>query len=225
MKVPLSRRRVVAAMAAALLAGGIAAWVTRPLPEGSSSTLTRIGAGTPSPAPTASTSRSAPTVPTQAAGVDQQKSPAGAPARLVVPRLHATMKVLPEGLDPKGFMALPDSPFQAGWYKYGSAASDESGAVVIAAHVDTKEAGAGPLARLDRMRPGDTVLVVTGSLTYAYRVESVLRLNKNAVDVAAVFSRSGPARLHLLTCGGPFDADTGHYEDNVIVVAERLSSP
>ncbi len=224
MKVPGSRRRVVAAVAATLLAGGIAAWVTRPLPEGSSATLTRLAAESTSPSPTVSATRPRPTVPTRAAGVDQQQPSAPAPARLLVPRLKATMKVLPEGLDPRGFMALPESPFQAGWYKYSAAPGEQRGAVVIAAHVDTLEAGAGPLARLDRMRVGDTVQVLAGPRTYTYRVESVLRLDKKAVDLAALFARSGPARLHLVTCGGPFDAATGHYEDNVIVVAERLSS-
>jgi hypothetical protein len=30
---------------------------------------------------------------------------------------------------------------------------------------------------------------------------------------------SGPPRLAIVTCGGPFDAATGHYVDNVIVWA------
>ena len=34
-----------------------------------------------------------------------------------------------------------------------------------------------------------------------------------------VFARSGPARLVLVTCGGPFDAATGHYLDVVVVTA------
>ena len=35
----------------------------------------------------------------------------------------------------------------------------------------------------------------------------------------------GPAQLALVTCGGPFDAATGHYFDNVIVWAGELSWP
>jgi hypothetical protein len=35
----------------------------------------------------------------------------------------------------------------------------------------------------------------------------------------ALFSRSGEKRLYLVTCGGPFNAKSGHYRDNVIVSA------
>ena len=43
---------------------------------------------------------------------------------------------------------------------------------------------------------------------------------KSDVDLKAVFTRVGPVRLHLVTCGGAFDRETGHYEDNLVVVAE-----
>jgi hypothetical protein len=34
-----------------------------------------------------------------------------------------------------------------------------------------------------------------------------------------VYSLRGAGRLVLVTCGGPFDAMTGHYPDNVVVTA------
>jgi hypothetical protein len=36
---------------------------------------------------------------------------------------------------------------------------------------------------------------------------------------ASAFARDGAPRLVLITCGGPFDAATGNYEDNVVVYA------
>ena len=36
---------------------------------------------------------------------------------------------------------------------------------------------------------------------------------------AELFSRAGPSRIALITCGGAFDARTRHYRDNVVVVA------
>lgn len=36
---------------------------------------------------------------------------------------------------------------------------------------------------------------------------------------ADLFVNSGPPKLALVTCGGPFDAATRHYLDNVIVWA------
>ena len=35
-----------------------------------------------------------------------------------------------------------------------------------------------------------------------------------------VFSRTGRARLVLITCGGSFDSATGNYEDNIVAYAE-----
>ena len=37
---------------------------------------------------------------------------------------------------------------------------------------------------------------------------------------AELFSRAGPPRLALITCGGAFNDTTRHYADNVVIVAE-----
>jgi hypothetical protein len=34
-----------------------------------------------------------------------------------------------------------------------------------------------------------------------------------------VYSQTGPPRLVVVTCGGPFDTATRHYDDNVILTA------
>jgi hypothetical protein len=36
---------------------------------------------------------------------------------------------------------------------------------------------------------------------------------------ASVFSGKVGGRLALVTCGGPFDSATGHYEDNIVAYA------
>ena len=36
---------------------------------------------------------------------------------------------------------------------------------------------------------------------------------------AALFSRAGPPRLALITCGGRFDQTTRHYRNNVFITA------
>ena len=45
-------------------------------------------------------------------------------------------------------------------------------------------------------------------------------LDKRALPVDLLFTREGPPRLTLVTCGGPFLPDIGGYRDNVVVVAE-----
>ena len=39
---------------------------------------------------------------------------------------------------------------------------------------------------------------------------------------AVVFSAAGDRRLVLITCGGPYDASRGGYQDNVVVVARPV---
>jgi hypothetical protein len=40
------------------------------------------------------------------------------------------------------------------------------------------------------------------------------------VPLDALFQRTGPPRLVLLTCGGEFQPELRSYADNVVVVAE-----
>jgi hypothetical protein len=43
--------------------------------------------------------------------------------------------------------------------------------------------------------------------------------DKSALPVAAVFGQQVTARLVIVSCGGPFDAATGHYLDNIVAYA------
>ena len=144
---------------------------------------------------------------------------ASAPTRLRIPRLDASLPVRPVGLDADGALELPESPSRAGWYRFGPAPGGGRGATVVSAHVDAPGEGRGPLAGLVRLRPGDRIDLEVGGGPREYRVTKVLRIDKGELDVDAVFSRSGPERLHVVSCGGRFNRDTRHYEDNVIAIA------
>lgn len=117
-------------------------------------------------------------------------------------------------------MALPETPFATAWYRFGADPADPQGAVVVSGHVDTEEHGAGPLARLAGLEDGARIVVDHrgGSTTYA--VVAVRQVPQSVLDLPAVFRRTGPPRLHLITCGGEYDADRGGYQDNIVVVAK-----
>lgn len=243
MLVRSSRRRVAAAVAAALLAGALTTWLTRGGPADDPGDL-RAAAGattagaraipsadaappaaspTTSPtsdpaSPTPVTATPDPITPDPTRTTTKLRAPA-APTVLAVPRLGATMEVDPVGVDRRGDMVIPDDPRVAGWYRYGADPGSATGATVLAAHVDDRERGTGPLARLGTLRRGDPVTVSAGGVDHVYRVATVLRLDKGELDTEDLFDREGPSRLHLVTCGGDFDRATGHYEDNIVVVA------
>jgi hypothetical protein len=209
---------VAVALAAALLAGAGAAWVTRP--EAATTSSIR-----PESATTSAMS-GAPASPVQ---VKAQFTAPGSVARKVVTpppptsitiaRIGVRMPVLGVGVASDGQMALPANPANVGWYEYGPRPGDSAGATVLAAHIDAPVYGIGPLARLGELRQGDVISVVSGGTSRRYLVSSTRHLRKTSLDLTSLFARTGPPRLHLITCGGKFDPKRHHYEQNVVVVA------
>lgn len=146
------------------------------------------------------------------------------PVSLAVPALGITVPVDPVGVQPDGQMEIPPLVERAGWYRFGSSPGDPDGTAVIAAHVDSvASAGLGPFARLPDAEVGDVVEVtLADGSTRRYAVTAVDRLAKPEVAWSDVFVRDGLPRLVLVTCGGRFQRDVGHYSDNVLVTAEPV---
>jgi hypothetical protein len=145
---------------------------------------------------------------------------AGQPVRVRLASLGIDAPVGAVGIDMKqGILAIPPGLHRAGWWKEGSAPGASTGAILIAGHVDSSHGGPGAFFRLRHASAGQTVAVTTtGGRTYTYRVVSVQTVGKSALPTS-VYSLRGRPRLVLVTCGGPFDARSGHYRDNVVVTA------
>ena len=90
----------------------------------------------------------------------------------------------------------------------------------MAGHVDSARWGLGALFRLRDARSGDEVTLVDarGSST-RYTVVARRSYPKTALPTAQVFALDTGPRLVLITCGGRFDHDTRHYDDNIVVYA------
>jgi hypothetical protein len=168
------------------------------------------GPAQPDRLPTATARPAAPAPPVTAAP----------PVRLTVPARGIDAPLDPVGVEPAGEMTLPRDVDRVGWYRFGPAPGAAEGTVVLAGHVDDVEQGLGALAPLRRAEPGDEVVVETadGAVT-RWQVVSREVIDKPGVPFGDLFARSGPPRLALITCGGPFDADSRSYRDNVVVVA------
>ena len=145
------------------------------------------------------------------------------PVRLVVPDVGIDMAVDPVGVRDDGEMEIPEDADRAGWYQFGPAPADPAGATVVAAHVDSVQTGIGQFARLRDVPVGATVTVTSADGTpHDYRVVAVEKIAKDGAPVDQWFDRSGAPRLVLVTCGGTFRRDIGHYTDNVVVTAEPI---
>lgn len=109
-----------------------------------------------------------------------------------------------------------------GWYAAGPRPG-EVGPAVLAGHLDSRT-GPGVFARLHELRFGDLIEIrdARGRLTRF----SVTRMSQHAKDsfpTDAVYSPTKFPTLRLITCGGEFDRDSGHYSDNLIVYAVKSS--
>jgi hypothetical protein len=141
------------------------------------------------------------------------------PALLSLPALHVEASVEDVTLTGNA-LGVPTNPAQVGWWVGSAPAGAAAGSTVIDGHVDSKAYGLGALYNLYKLAPGDpvTVTTITGSVV-AYRVYARQTYLKSAGLPDDLFVTSSPARLVLITCGGAFDSATGHYESNVVVLA------
>ena len=196
-----------------MLAGGAAAgWtVTRP-PHHDYGTIPATRAVAAHPASSVATARrpaaSGPAVVTTAV-----------PDRVTIPALGVDAPVVPVGVAADGALGIPTRPSVVGWWAGGSSPGRSGGATVLVGHVDSAATGPGALFRLEAIRPGAVVTVAAAGRTWRYVVQAVRAYPKATLPAASVFGQEVAPRLVIVTCGGPFDAATGHYLDNIVVWA------
>lgn len=174
-------------------------------------------------APTINTGRST-GIEAPGARLDQKSTASSRPTRVRAPQLGVNARVAQAGINlRKGELAVPADIKRAGWWRDGAAPGDQNGATLIAGHVDSAKRGAGAFFGLKRAKAGQRVQVTTANgRTRSYRITSVSKVLKDRLP-ASIYSLKGRERLVLVTCGGPFDQSTGHYEDNIIVTAVPVS--
>lgn len=231
------RVRLVAVGAIALVGvltfvGALAGCASQP--EGPSSAATSAPA-TDSPGSAASTATGPtpsaaplPEVPIRDSSAGAQPSvPVVPPVSLTIAALGIEVPIDPVGVAADGQMEIPPLAERAGWYRFGAAPGDPAGTAVIAAHVDSvASAGTGPFVRLGDAAVGDVVDVeLAGGATAQYTVSAVVRVAKPDARWPEIFQEGGEPRLVMITCGGAFQRDEGHYSDNVIVTAVPVGAP
>jgi len=116
---------------------------------------------------------------------------------------------------------VPTDFDDTGWYRQ-TRRPGEIGPAVIAGHIDSAS-GPAVFAQLDTLVPGDEIIVVGDGgeeLTFAV-VDAEQAPKGDLPDSVFGFGEPVP-ELRLITCGGTFDAASGHYRDNYIVYARLV---
>jgi hypothetical protein len=145
------------------------------------------------------------------------------PVRLAIPAIGVDATVDDETVGSGGALGVPPDPATVGWWSAGPLPGAAAGTAVLDSHVNY--AGQpGAFAQLDQLQPGDTIEVTGASASQAFVVTGLREYVKGQLPWATVFSGQVGGRLALVTCGGPFDSATGHYEDNIVAYAVPTTS-
>ena len=113
-------------------------------------------------------------------------------------------------------MQVPTVIQQPGWYQLGPSPG-QIGSAVILGHVDSSD-GPAVFFKLRSLVAGDIVNVtLADGIAARFKVTSVATYLKSDFPDEAVYTSHGYSALQLVTCGGVFDTQTGHYLSNVVV--------
>lgn len=226
----IGRRRLLASAAAGLLlaaggtvAAGISSQHHAPQPPASAALPIAGTTGTPAPAgnsPAVSAPPSTAEPPTPSAP-SAPAAPAPDPVSISIPAIGVHHTLIQLGQNSDGTIEVPplSDPSVPGWYRF-SPPPGQVGPAVIVGHIDGTTGAAGVFYNLGALRPGDTVDVARSDGTVAvFRIDGVNKYAKNAFPTLTVYGNTTNAQLRLITCAGPFDHQTQHYLDDIVVYA------
>jgi hypothetical protein len=144
------------------------------------------------------------------------------PVRIAIPKLHTAAPVVKVGTTSSGELDIPLNPKTVGWWSPGAKPGARAGTAILAGHINYSGV-TGALAEIGKLRRGDRVLLF--GRHHSKRAELTLRItgvrtyHKTHLPYRQIFAQHVAGRVALVTCGGPFDAATGNYLDNIVAFA------
>lgn len=150
------------------------------------------------------------------------------PIALHIPDMGVESEIVRTGMDQARNVVVPEDVLVTGWFDGSRRLDARHGSTVIVGHRDSAVQGSGALDRIEEVPVGaDIEIIAADGEEHEFTVESVELIDKSELpdEAARVFSRHGPYRLVLITCGGAFDSDAGSYLSNVVVTATPEEEP
>ena len=143
------------------------------------------------------------------------------PVTLSIPAIGVAVAVSELGLNPDGTVQVPTDFQEPGWYQLGPTPG-QVGSAVILGHVDSYR-GVAVFFNLRSLTAGDPVDVTLADGVVAhFVVTSVAMYPKDQFPAQQVYGSHGYSQLQLVTCGGTFDSQTGHYLSNIVVYSSLV---
>jgi hypothetical protein len=145
------------------------------------------------------------------------------PVSLTIPAISLQVSLSTLGINPDGTVQVPTDIQQPGWYRLGPSPG-QVGSAVILGHVDSY-LGPAVFFKLPTVVAGDEVdVALADGVTATFVVNTVVMYPKSFFPTSLVYASHGYQALQLVTCGGTFDPETGHYLSNVVVYTSLLST-
>lgn len=143
----------------------------------------------------------------------------GIPVRLTIPAIDVDTSVVPTGASANDIMEAPSSIADVGWYRFGVFPGD-TGSALVTGHVDGKNGEPGVFARLNELKPKDTITIDDEDGNQAhFTVRETWSYEPN-VKTAELFNQGGGSHLVLITCNGAWDAAKKSYTQRLVVFAD-----
>ncbi|MGH3321912.1 MAG: class F sortase [Streptosporangiaceae bacterium] len=149
------------------------------------------------------------------------------PTSITIPAIDVRAPVLALGKKPDGAIKAPpltkEGAAKTAWYK-GSADPGQIGPAIIEGHVDSAKYGPAVFYKLGALRPGDKIRVARADgTTVVFSVDKVRQYPKDDFPTLAVYGPVDHPALRLITCGGAFNDDIGHYQSNIVAYADQVA--
>ncbi len=140
--------------------------------------------------------------------------------RLEIPSIKVDALIQSMGLTAQGAMAVPNNNADVGWYSPGTRPG-ATGSAVIGGHNSWNQT-AGVFARLNELKPGDTVSVVDANgLSTAFVVRGTQTYD--AIDLSTgIFMSPSGIHLNLITCSGVWNPATQTYTKRLVVFTDAV---
>jgi hypothetical protein len=145
------------------------------------------------------------------------------PIHLSIPAIGVSARLTVLGLNSNGSPQVPSSWYVPGWYKLGPSPG-QLGSAVILGHVDSV-AGPAVFYQLSSVKVGNRVIVkLADGKTVHFAVIGLREYLKSKFPDKYVYGPRPYSALQLVTCGGAFDTQTGHYLSSIVVFTKQVKS-
>jgi sortase (surface protein transpeptidase) len=145
------------------------------------------------------------------------------PIAVRIPAIGLSVWLTQLGENADGTVEVPTSVKVPGWFSPGPSPG-QLGSAVILGHVDSYQ-GPGVFFQLRTLQPGNQITVnLADGVVATFQVTSVVMYQKTQFPDQQVYGSNGSSELQLVTCGGVFDSQTGHYLSNIVVYSSFVSA-